>query len=434
MQSKRQIDGTLEVLALAMANMPEEIRLDKRYSGLYSFIKEFIGQTQLLENSIDDNISDASHVLRTPGYNSDHVNSVRVDKETEIEVTNDSDSDVESDIESDIESDSDSDLPKFIFKPLQSTTQIPCPFCEQKIKGVKGLRKHVNNSHKKKLDKKFDNLDDPKVKCLLKLGNGEECDFRSTKDQFYRHLQNCHDVSKPKGSELRGFVSYNSGKDYQVVLLDKNEPDPVDPDSEEVENDSNIFTIKESFMQKGSRQKGKKAKSFKVSIKKSTIEEAGDGLYYEGEDEIKIDTVFGPYKGEKFTDEEYNKRNEKEGYDPNDRLYAVCVRRGVKNPVWYDPGVEGDFEGKEYPLAKINMASSFDGVNVMFQEYGDKMFFIVVKPIRKGEEFMTCYGGEYGNLLGLDMSNFYPPGCRFDHSARKPQEEPLRKKRKIGQN
>ena len=77
------------------------------------------------------------------------------------------------------------------------------------------------------------------------------------------------------------------------------------------------------------------------------------------------------------------------------------------------------------------MANSYEGVNVIFQEYNDKMYFKVIKTIKKGTEFMTCYGNSYGNLLNIDMENYYPESCEFQHSAMK---APPPKKRKFGQN
>ena len=77
------------------------------------------------------------------------------------------------------------------------------------------------------------------------------------------------------------------------------------------------------------------------------------------------------------------------------------------------------------------MANSYEGVNVIFQEYNDKMFFRVIKTIKKGTEFLTSYGNAYGNLLGINMENYYPEDCEFQHSAMK---APPPKKRKFGQN
>ena len=134
-----------------MANN-QEILTDEQFSDLNSFLQKFLGQTQLCENSSDNN-SDASHILRTPGYHSDHVDSLIVDqemaKETEIEI----------------------EQPKFIFKKAQSKTQFECPFCEKPYLGVTQLKKHVQSQHKaQKLDQKYETLDYPKEKCLLKLG------------------------------------------------------------------------------------------------------------------------------------------------------------------------------------------------------------------------------------------------------------------------
>ena len=256
----------------------------------------------------------------------------------------------------------------------------------------------------------------------LPLENGEKCNYESYKDQLYRHFQLCHGVNKEPTTEFRGFLSKNYGKDYEAVLLRQEEPDPIE--------NENVFILKESYgMKKASTRPKKAEKEFQVSIKQSTIEAAGDGLYFEGEDDIKVGTVFGPYMGEKFTGEEYQARNQAKGYDANDRLYAVCVCRNGKDEVWYDPGNE--FDPKEYPLAKINMANSYEGVNVIFQEYNDKMYFKVIKTIKKGTEFMTCYGNSYGNLLNIDMENYYPESCEFQHSAMK---APPPKKRKFGQN
>ena len=175
----------------------------------------------------------------------------------------------------------------------------------------------------------------------LPLENGEKCNYESYKDQLYRHFQLCHGVNKEPTTEFRGFLSKNYGKDYEAVLLRQEEPDPIE--------NENAFILKESYgMKKASTRPKKAEKEFQVSIKQSTIEAAGDGLYFEGEDDIKVGTVFGPYMGEKFTGEEYQARNQAKGYDANDRLYAVCVCRNGKDEVWYDPGNE--FDPKEYPL------------------------------------------------------------------------------------
>ena len=151
MECKAHIVNSVKFIVFTMANN-QEILTDEQFSDLNSFLQKFLGQTQLCENSSDNN-SDASHILRTPGYHSDHVDSLIVDqemaKETEIEI----------------------EQPKFIFKKAQSKTQFECPFCEKPYLGVTQLKKHVKSQHKaQKLDQKYETLDDPKEKCLLKLG------------------------------------------------------------------------------------------------------------------------------------------------------------------------------------------------------------------------------------------------------------------------
>ena len=160
-----------------------------------------------------------------------------------------------------------------------------------------------------------------------------------------------------------------------------------------------------------------------MSIKKSTIEQAGYGLFYEGEDPIPINTYFGPYKGKKFTRSEFKARNEAEGLDADkDCPYAVGVGKDDNNQtlIYYDPG--NDFDKQENCLAMINMANHYDdGLNVMFKHnvLNDKMYFHVIKPILGGSEILTSYGEKYANFLGIDFETYFPEDCIYNENQKR---------------
>ena len=177
------------------------------------------------------------------------------------------------------------------------------------------------------------------------------------------------------------------------------------------------FKIKQSIEVIKAKARPKKQKEFEVSIKKSPY--GGNGLYFEGDTPITKGTYLGPYTGNKFTLEQFEERNTLMGYGKADTPYAVHVREGQGNRkhLVYDPG--NIFHPEEHPLAMINMANDFKDVNVMFKQYKEQMFLRVTNDIKKGSEFLTVYGGNYGLQLGIDMFKYYPKGSGYDHSVRK---------------
>ena len=261
------------------------------------------------------------------------------------------------------------------------------------------------------------------MKASLRHTTGKECEWENVRDQIYTHLRSVHNVEKRDQQRFRGFVSRDYGKTFEAVLLTEKEDDPKDIEVEHSEETSDTFKIKQNInVLKVTKRPKKGAEEFEVSIKPC---EFGEGLFYEGETPISDkEMFFGPYTGQRFeSTDEFEKRNASLGYGIDDTPYAVYV---ATSDVWYDPG--NIFDGQEHPLAKINMANTYDEMNVIFQEYKGKMYFKVIKPITKGQEFKTCYGGHYGLQLGIDMDGYYPSDCRYQHSAQKPS-----KRRRIGE-
>ena len=226
----------------------------------------------------------------------------------------------------------------------------------------------------------------------------------------------CDSDSEDLSYKFQNNVFIELPSDNDNMHTDEEEDEELDTTIEMSEKSTDVktFKIKQSVKVLKVKRRPKKIMEFEVSIKKA---EFGDGLFYEGDRPIKEKTFFGPYTGEKFTStKKWNERNKKMKYGKNDTPYAVHVCRDGHD-VWYDPGNKPD--GQTHPLAKINMAGKFADVNVIFQQFKDEMFLEVIKPITKGSEFLTCYGNGYGEQLGIDMENYYPEDCRYEHSARK---------------
>ena len=181
---------------------------------------------------------------------------------------------------------------------------------------------------------------------------------------------------------------------------DEEDVDDVQPAEEEKVNEDDYLycrTCKEE-VQDGCQKHPLTFKDGKdiVRIDKSKIKAAGLGAFNGSTSAIPVDTVFGPYTGEKSKE----KKLKESGY-----AWSILDSETKTNVVSYvDPGHDPD--RKENWLAFVNQANYEMDLNVKATQFKGQIFYRVVRSIQPGEELLTHYGDDYADELNIDKDVF----------------------------
>lgn len=129
----------------------------------------------------------------------------------------------------------------------------------------------------------------------------------------------------------------------------------------------------------------------KIEIKKSTVPEAGLGVF--AKQDFQKHELLDEYKGIFLTPHEYKQKKSHLAY-----IWEILDEND--NPVGYiDAGNKKTSNWTRF----VNCPCTKKQENVIPIQKGTKMFYYAKKNIKKGEELFVWYGPEYGKqLIGRD--------------------------------
>jgi SET domain len=123
---------------------------------------------------------------------------------------------------------------------------------------------------------------------------------------------------------------------------------------------------------------------FKVEVRKSTIEGAGDGLF--ALEDIPSDELLGEYGGDRVTSQFKWLRLRNKDYTMMTDDHTVLI----------------DASGRPEALMRfVNHHFDAQSRNLERKASCDTVHYITTRPIRKGEEFFMDYGELYWKLRGV---------------------------------
>ena len=140
-------------------------------------------------------------------------------------------------------------------------------------------------------------------------------------------------------------------------------------------------------------RKKKDIKEYRFRIKKSSIRDAGEGVF--AHDKIKKGALFGPYPGNKMTPEEYDSL----GYE--DAGYDFDIPDTGYGPKVLVPEREFDSGDGQNWLLKINhhFKNIKRNIKAIFIPKKEDFYVHTIKPVLPGQELFMDYGSQYDSLL-----------------------------------
>ena len=208
-------------------------------------------------------------------------------------------------------------------------------------------------------------------------------------------------TTKPEKSGLFKTV-YITLHDHYNHTEDENEYDILNEDNDEFPPEIDLTVQSCNVREK----KKKPIKTFNVTIKTSLINNAGQGVFNNGET-IPKGTYFGPYPGTHYSCEDYDEKFENDRESCSKNVYVFQNETRTKIFGYVEPGDEYDPSEGNYWLIKINHKSKGSNNMVFSNKINGphrKAFFHVLQDIKKGEELYIDYGETYDQEI-RELSN-----------------------------
>jgi SET domain-containing protein len=124
-----------------------------------------------------------------------------------------------------------------------------------------------------------------------------------------------------------------------------------------------------------------------VSVKKSSIPQAGLGLY--AERTFEVDDRIVEYTGEKLTTDQYERRYK------NDQLGSYGLALSEKYVI----------DARRTDAGVARYACDYHGSgkkpNAEYVNFGGRVWIVATRRIKQGEEILTDYGEDMHRALGL---------------------------------